>query len=86
MKLNAIGKVRNVRQTGTILAFDWITENETSYFNQIQEKLVHVFMEKGLLLRPMGNVVYILPPYCTKQRDLEYTYQTILDVLNSNVI
>jgi len=85
-KLEASGKVKNVRQTGTILAFDWDTNNETSYFNQIQERLFNKFMEKGILLRPMGNVVYILPPYCIKQEDLEYTYQCISETLDSNNI
>ncbi len=78
-------KVRNVRQTGTILAFDWVTENETSYFNQIQEKLFKVFIKKGIILRPMGNVLYLLPPYCIQQEDLDYTYETILEVLNNNI-
>jgi adenosylmethionine-8-amino-7-oxononanoate aminotransferase len=79
-------KVKNVRQTGTILAFDWVTETETSYFNQIQEKLFKVFINKGIILRPMGNVLYLLPPYCIQQEDLEYTYKTILEVLNNNNI
>jgi len=79
-------KVKNVRQTGTILAFDWVTENETSYFNQIQEKLFIVFIKKGIILRPMGNVLYLLPPYCIQQEDLDYTYETILEVLNNNNI
>ena len=84
--LAATGKVKNIRQTGTILAFDWISDKETSYFNQIQERLFKVFLDKGILLRPMGNVVYILPPYCTTEEDLEYTYQSILEVLNRNDI
>ena len=78
-------KVKKVRQKGTILAFDWDNGQKTSYFNQIQDKLFHVFMNKGILLRPMGNVVYLLPPYCIKQEDLEYTYKTILEVLDQDI-
>ncbi|WP_156308866.1 adenosylmethionine--8-amino-7-oxononanoate transaminase [Sphingobacterium endophyticum] len=78
-------KVEKVRQKGTILAFDWNNGQKTSYFNQIQDKLFHVFMNKGILLRPMGNVVYLLPPYCIKQEDLEYTYKTILEVLDQDI-
>ena len=85
-RLKQTEKVKNVRQTGTILAFDWVTETETSYFNQIQEKLFKVFINKGIILRPMGNVLYLLPPYCIQQEDLEYTYETILEVLNNNNI
>jgi len=77
---------KNVRQTGTILAFEWETKAATSYFNKVQEKLFNEFMARGVLLRPMGNVLYILPPYCTEKEDLEYTYQQILELLKNNDI
>lgn len=78
-------QVRNIRQLGTILAFEWPTGDETSYFNQIQEKLFNFFLKKGILLRPLGNVLYLLPPYCVKQEDLDYTYQCILEALDNNI-
>lgn len=77
---------KHVRQTGTILAFEWETKAATSYFNKVQEKLFNEFMARGVLLRPMGNVLYILPPYCTEKEDLEYTYQQILELLKNNDI
>ncbi len=76
-------RVKHVRQTGTILAFEWDTGSEASYFSKIQEKLFKAFMARGILLRPLGNVLYILPPYCIKQEDLDYTYQVILQLLDT---
>ncbi|MGO1242926.1 adenosylmethionine--8-amino-7-oxononanoate transaminase [Sphingobacterium sp. JB170] len=75
--------VRNVRQHGTIIAFDWDTGGGADYFNQIQSKLYQAFLEKGIILRPLGNVLYILPPYCVEQADLQYTYETILELLDT---
>ncbi len=70
-------KLCNVRQCGTILAFDWNTGVQTSYFNEIRNRLYHYFLDRGILLRPLGNVLYLLPPYCTEEEDLEYIYSTI---------
>ena len=85
-ELKGYVNAKNVRQTGTILAFEWETKTATSYFNKVQEKLFNEFMARGVLLRPMGNVLYILPPYCTEKKDLEYTYQQILELLKNNDI
>ena len=53
--------VRNIRQTGTILAMDIVTRNETSYFNSISAEIYSFFLSHDILLRPLGNVSYILP-------------------------
>lgn len=72
--------VEQVRQLGTILAFDW-KAGETSYFNNIQELLYQRFMDRGIVLRPLGNTVYILPPYCISEAALEEIYDAILEEL-----
>jgi adenosylmethionine-8-amino-7-oxononanoate aminotransferase len=36
------------------------------------------FLERGILLRPLGNEIYIVPPYCTSTEDLERVYEEIL--------
>ena len=38
----------------------------------IPEKIKNFFLEKGLLLRPLGNVLYIMPPYCILKNELKY--------------
>jgi len=74
--------VRNVRQCGTIVALDWNTEAESSYFNELRTRLYPYFLEKGILLRPLGNTIYLVPPYCTSTEDLEYIYDKILLALD----
>lgn len=75
--------VRNSRVLGTILAFDINTEKDTSYFNEARHHLYPYFISKGLLLRPLGNVIYLIPPYVISDSDLDYVYATIMEFLNS---
>lgn len=74
--------VRNTRVLGTILAFEMNTEKDTSYFNEARHYLYPYFISKGVLLRPLGNVLYLIPPYVISNEDLGYVYQTILDFLD----
>ncbi|HEY9117706.1 MAG TPA: adenosylmethionine--8-amino-7-oxononanoate transaminase [Roseivirga sp.] len=74
--------VRNPRIHGTILAFELNTEKDTSYFNEARHHLYPYFIDKGLLIRPLGNVIYLIPPYIISDQDLEYVYSTILEFLN----
>ena len=74
--------VRNVRTIGTILAFELNTEKDTCYFNEARHHLYPYFIEKGLLLRPLGNVIYLIPPYIISDEDLDYIHQTILKFLD----
>lgn len=85
-QLRSRKKAVNVRQAGTIVAFDWDTGGKPGYFNTIQNTLYNAFLDRGIILRPLGNVVYILPPYCTQQEELDYTYQTILEMLDRDQI
>lgn len=72
--------VTNIRQTGTIAALD-ITANDSGYFSDIAPKLYDFYMERGVLLRPLGNTVYILPPYCITGEELNTVYDAIEDSL-----
>ena len=54
----------NIRIKGTILAIEIYTGEGTSYFNNIRDVAYQFFIEKGILIRPLGNVIYLLPPYC----------------------
>lgn len=74
-------RVQDIRQCGTILAIEWKTGQETSYFNEINGKLYSFFLDKGILIRPLGNVIYLVPPYCIGQEDLEEIYQAITEAL-----
>ncbi|GGH03830.1 adenosylmethionine--8-amino-7-oxononanoate transaminase [Pedobacter zeae] len=74
-------KVKAIRQTGTIIAIEWETGNETSYLSNLRNLLYTYFLEKGIILRPLGNIIYILPPYVINDADLDYIYGAIKQAL-----
>src|SRR6201996_401023 len=83
LKIKGHRKVRTTRQTGTILAMEWETGSDTSYFSSLRDKLYQYFLDAGIILRPLGNVLYILPPYCISDDQLAYIYGKIEDPLNT---
>jgi adenosylmethionine-8-amino-7-oxononanoate aminotransferase len=80
LKLANIKNIQNPRSTGTILAFDIKTDENSTYFNTVRDKIYEAFLNEGILLRPLGNTVYFLPPYCITQNQLDYVYSKILDI------
>jgi adenosylmethionine-8-amino-7-oxononanoate aminotransferase len=80
-KLKDHPKVAKVRQQGTIFAMEWKTNECTSYFSEIHDILYPFFLSKGILMRPLGNIIYLVPPYCISETDLNYIYETILEAL-----
>ena len=75
--------LNDVRLCGTIIAFEIYTVEESHYLNKASEKIADYFIKKNILLRPLGNVFYLIPPYCTNESDLEYIYSEIESFLNS---
>ncbi len=82
IKVAAHSKVRAVRQTGTIIAIEWENNDATSYLSPLRDRLYNYFLDAGIILRPLGNIVYILPPYCITNQQLGYIYSKIFDALN----
>ena len=82
MKIVGHPKLRNIRQTGTIIALEWETGEGTSYFNQLGKNLYKFFLDQGIILRPLGNIIYIIPPYCISNEQLDYIYGKIEEALN----
>jgi len=66
-----------VRITGTIIAIELITDEDSSYFNSIRDNIYKYFIDRKIILRPLGNVIYILPPYCITDENLNYVYSSI---------
>ena len=81
-KLVLSGMVDNVRILGTILAFDIRVSEATSYDNEIRKKIFPYFLKKNILLRPLGNVIYIMPPYIITKAQLEEVYEAISEFLS----
>jgi adenosylmethionine---8-amino-7-oxononanoate aminotransferase len=84
-RLQARADAENVRQTGTILALD-VRGAEMGYLSAISPKLYRHFVASGVLLRPIGQSIYVLPPYCASRADLEEVVariETALDALSA---
>lgn len=77
-------KLSDVRQCGTIIALE-IKVDESSYFSGIRDRAYNFFLEHGMLLRPLGNVIFLNPPYCTTNEELQYMYEKMELFLNSEV-
>ncbi|QQL51296.1 adenosylmethionine--8-amino-7-oxononanoate transaminase [Mucilaginibacter ginkgonis] len=78
-KIKAHSKVKDLRQTGTIIAIEWYTE--TSYLSPLRDRLYNYFLDAGIIMRPLGNIIYILPPYCITDTQLDYIYAKIEQAL-----
>jgi adenosylmethionine---8-amino-7-oxononanoate aminotransferase len=74
-------KVKTTRVLGVIFALEIKTESENSYYGDLRNKLYDFFIQNGVILRPAGNIVYILPPYVITDQQLEKIYQTIEQAL-----
>lgn len=68
IELNKLKIVKNVRQQGTILAFE-VDTDEDSYFSDLKTKAYEYFLSEGVLLRPLGNTIFLNPPYCISSEE-----------------
>jgi adenosylmethionine-8-amino-7-oxononanoate aminotransferase len=68
--------VANVRRCGTIAALE-LGAAEGTYLSDLGPQLLARFREANLLLRPLGNTVYVMPPYCIGEADLDAVYAAI---------
>jgi adenosylmethionine---8-amino-7-oxononanoate aminotransferase len=70
-------KVATVRVLGVILALEIKREGIEGYYGDLRNRLYTFFLENGIILRPVGNIVYILPPYIISDELLENIYDTV---------
>lgn len=77
-------KLKRCECLGTILILEYHVENP-SYFQPLRDHLHHFFLKKGILLRPLGNVLYVMPPYCILSDELRYIYEQIILTLEGNL-
>lgn len=73
---------RAARNLGIILAIEIETGIETDYFHEARSRYYQFAIDRGVLLRPLGNVVYLLPPLSITPNQLSQCYQTIQELLN----
>ncbi|WP_281541520.1 adenosylmethionine--8-amino-7-oxononanoate transaminase [Maribacter aestuarii] len=74
-------KIKEVRSMGVILALDLNIEMER--YGNLRDKLYQFFMERGVILRPLGNTIYVLPPYVITNGELQKIYNTITELLET---
>lgn len=82
-KISIHPKLKAVRQTGTILAMEWNVDNGTSYFSNLRDQLYQFFLGKNIILRPLGNIIYFLTPYCITDQQLDQLYTAVEDALET---
>jgi len=74
-------KVTTTRVLGVIFALEVQTESQESYYGTMRNKLYNFFIDNGVILRPVGNIVYILPPYIITEKQLEKVYAIVEEAL-----
>jgi adenosylmethionine-8-amino-7-oxononanoate aminotransferase len=81
--LSQLPAVANPRQTGTIIAFDIVHQGLAGYLSDIGPKLRRSFRESAILLRPLGDTVYVMPPYCIAVDDLGKVAAAIAEAIEN---
>ncbi|MGZ3921285.1 MAG: aminotransferase class III-fold pyridoxal phosphate-dependent enzyme, partial [Bacteroidia bacterium] len=76
-KISSSKKLKEVRVKGTIIAFELNTGEETHYLNSAAETISDYFLKREIILRPLGNVFYVIPPYIITKEELESIYGAI---------
>ncbi|MBT8295980.1 MAG: adenosylmethionine--8-amino-7-oxononanoate transaminase [Gramella sp.] len=74
-KLKTQPKIKNARSMGVIMAFE--LDIETDRYGDLRNRLFQFFMDHGIFLRPLGNTIYILPPYVISEEELFRIYEVI---------
>lgn len=74
-------KVDRIRNCGTIFAFD-VKSDQGGYFDGLGPRLKQAFAASSVLLRPLGNTLYVMPPYVISNKELETVFETIQEVID----
>lgn len=81
-EIKHLATVREARSLGTICAIELESDGRTSYFNAKGKDAYRYFLTKGIILRPLGNIIVLLPPYCITENDLNFIYDEIIAYLS----
>jgi adenosylmethionine---8-amino-7-oxononanoate aminotransferase len=81
-KLASHPRLDEVRQIGTVAAMELKAE-DPGYLSTLKPRLYRFFLDRGVLLRPLGHIIYILPPYCISSEDLDTVYDVIEEALET---
>jgi adenosylmethionine-8-amino-7-oxononanoate aminotransferase len=83
--LQELPYVGDVRILGGVLALELVRDKQTreagGYLDRVGPALTQAFLDRGLLLRPLGNVMYFMPPYIIRDEEAHWVLDQIEDVL-----
>ena len=79
-RVREVPDVENVRVCGTVIAFE-LKDDVDGYTSSVRDRITSKALQEGVYLRPLGNTVYVMPPYCVSDFELDKIYQTIIKVI-----
>lgn len=74
--------IKNIRTLGTIIAFE-ISLGKDEYLNDVSKFVTQAALQQGVYLRPLGNTVYVMPPYCITDDELHSVFSVIKNILQA---
>jgi adenosylmethionine-8-amino-7-oxononanoate aminotransferase len=80
-KISGSKKLKSVNVLGTIIAFELVSGESTHYLNPAAQTIAGYFFERGIILRPLGNIFYVIPPYVITEAQLQLIYNAIEEFL-----
>ena len=69
--------IRAIRLLGTVLAIEFEVDTTTTYFSSLRDELYQLALSQRVILRPLGNIIYTMPPYCTTDEELALIYKVM---------
>ena len=80
-EIKKIKSVKKVAVLGTIISIEINTPEESGYTSSIRDELYNFFLTKNILMRPLGNIIYIIPPYIIEKNELNLIFDAIIEML-----
>lgn len=79
---NAPYQAKGIRAMGTLVALE-LEQGEDGYLNKLAPAITAMALERGIYLRPLGNTLYFLPPYCINAAERNKVYQFISELVGA---
>lgn len=70
----------NIRTLGGIFALDLQASRGTAYTHSLKKPVADFFFQNGVIIRPLGNVLYFMPPYCTGIEEIETLFRLLTEL------
>lgn len=80
-RLKELPNLEHFRVKGTVAAMDIVNDEQAGYFNTVAQDIKKNSLDLGYLIRPLGNVLYLMPPYCVSEKELDGIYNAILELV-----